>query len=124
MANLSKLSAKKKGPAPYKAKSPKTNKTPKAGKVNTTWDPFTFNGKGAQGKEAEQLERTAKLPAGMSNDDTADPNFTQYVPDTAVIGNSSQLQPMEEEFEDEEEDDVGELLGMLAINIISSLSSR
>ena len=91
LANLSKLGAKKKGPAPYKAKSPKSNKTPKTGKANTTWDPFTFNGKGAQGKEAEQLERTAKVPESQ-DEDAADLNFTQYVPDTAVIGNSSTLQ--------------------------------
>ena len=92
LANLSKLGAKKKGPAPYKAKSPKTNKTPKAGKVKTIWDPFTFNGKGAEGKEAEELERTVRVPEGKTNEDLfADPNFAQYVPDTDVIGNSAKL---------------------------------
>merc|ERR1719222_511084 len=77
LANLSKLAAKKKkGPAPFTPKSPKMNKTPKAGKVKTKWDPFTFNGKGPDAATEQDLQ------------------FHQYVPNTDVIGNSADLRPM------------------------------
>jgi len=101
LANLKKLE-KKKGPGPYKAKSPKPNKTPKAGKVKTTWDPFTFNGQGAVGAEAAALDRTSKIQ-GPNAATEQDLQFEQYVPNTNVIGNSAVLRPMEEEDDDEEE---------------------
>jgi len=104
LANLKKLGEKKKGPAPFKPKSPK-NKTPKAGKAGkaqTKWDPFTFNGKGAEGAEAAALDRTSKIQ-GPNAATEQDLQFDQYVPDTDVIGNSAVLKPMEEEDDDDEE---------------------
>jgi len=104
LANLKKLGEKKKGPAPFKPKSPK-NKTPKAGKAGkaqTKWDPFTFNGKGAEGAEAAALDRTSKVQ-GPNAATEQDLQFDQYVPDTDVIGNSAVLRPMEEEDDDDEE---------------------
>merc|ERR1711884_906422 len=105
LANLSKLAAKKKkGPAPFTPKSPKMNKTPKAGKVKTKWDPFTFNGKGPEGAEAAALDRTSKIQ-GPNAATEQDLQFHQYVPNTDVIGNSADLRPMAEEEEDDERDE-------------------
>ncbi len=95
LANLNKLAAKKKGPAPYKAKSPKAPKEPKKGKEKTTWDPFVFGGKGATGEEARSLDRGMKnggadggQDGGNVADDT-DHQLSQFVPDRSVIGKSS-----------------------------------
>merc|ERR1719245_1649819 len=105
LANLSKLAAKKKkGPAPFTPKSPKMNKTPKAGKVKTKWDPFTFNGKGPEGAEAAALDRTSKIQ-GPNAATEQDLQFHQYVPNTDVIGNSADLRPMAEEDDDDERDE-------------------
>jgi len=105
LANLSKLAAKKKkGPAPFTPKSPKMNKTPKAGKVKTKWDPFTFNGKGPEGAEAAALDRTSKIQ-GPNAATEQDLQFHQYVPNTDVIGNSADLRPMAEEEDDDERDE-------------------
>ena len=88
LANLSKL-AKKKGPAPYKAKSPKTEKVPKKGKAGTTWGPG-FEGRGPTGKEAEDLDRSVKPPNFSENNyEEIDTQLNQFVPDRSVIGESS-----------------------------------
>ena len=88
LANRNKL-AKKKGPAPYKAKSPKTEKVPKKGKVGTTWGPG-FEGRGPTGKEAEGLDRSVKPPNfSENNGEEIDTQINLFVPDRSVIGESS-----------------------------------
>ena len=79
-------------------KSPKSQKTPKAGKQKTTWDPFTFGGAGAKGQEADNLNyfnrNAEKNGTNNKESDTTNPTdhqLEQFVPDRNVIGKSSKL---------------------------------
>lgn len=105
MANRNKLMAKKKGPAPFKpkVKSPKADKTPKAGKIKTTWDPFMFNGKAPSAEELKNLDRTVKGPEGKS-DEEFDPQLNTFVPDMNVVGKSAGIKPMT--VDDSEDEDI------------------
>merc|ERR1711992_2412 len=98
--------SKKKGPAPFKpkVKSPKPEKAPKKGKVETKWDPFIFNnGKGPSEKEAKELDRTVNKPSENGNaTDDYDHQFNQFVPDTAAIGTSAGLKEMDADDSDDE----------------------
>lgn len=106
LANRQKLMSKKKGPAPFKpkVKSPKPEKAPKKGKVETKWDPFIFNnGKGPSEKEAKELDRTVNKPSENGNaTDDYDHQFNQFVPDTAAIGTSAGLKEMDADDSDDE----------------------
>jgi len=98
LANLVKLTQK----GQKNGKSPKPQKTPKAGKQKTKWDPFTFGGEGAKGQEADNLNyfnrNAEKNGSDEKQSDTTNPTdhqLEQFVPDRNVIGKSSKLADLE-----------------------------
>jgi len=127
-ANLAKLGGKKGGPKG--SKSPKPQKPAKQGKQKTTWDPFTFGGAGAKGKEAAEFDwsnKTDKNGNGSNknaHDEPTDHQLQQFVPDINVIGKSSQLEGLETVQDDSssDEEETSNTTGKGYSGIWSSLS--
>jgi len=100
-ANRAKMANKMKGPAPYKPKEKIKSPKPDKGKKETKWNTFDFNGKGPVGEEARALDRSANKASNDTNGEYIDHHLPDFVPDGSVVGNSSKIQQLEVESEDD-----------------------